>query len=243
MCGRYIISSDPGKVAKDFKADPYESFKPSYNVKPTQKAPIIRLNPETGKRELVLVKWGMPFFDLKSKKYIYKLINAVGETITEKATFKKHFREDRCLVPVDGFYEWKEISSKLKQPYFIELKAKGTFAFAGIWGRWNMTVDDEATILKKKMVNPNYEPKKEEVETFSIITTTPNKLLKEIHNTKPRMPVIVEKKNWDAWLDRSFQEEGSLKGFLRSYPDEKMQAWPVKPLSGDDASLIEKVKI
>ncbi len=240
MCGRYTLDTPDSKVAKQFQADPYESFKPRYNIMPTTKAPIVRINPETGKRELDQVKWSMPFFDMKSKKYIYRLINAVGETITEKKTFSKHFREDRCQVPTTGFYEWKAITEKIKQPYFISLKTNDTFAFAGIWGRWNMTVDDEATIIKKKKTNPKYEPKKEVVETFSIITTTPNKMMTGIHN---RMPVILEQKNWDAWLDRSLTEEGTLKGFLRPYPDEKMQAWPVKKLSGDGPSLIKKLKV
>ena len=240
MCGRYTLDTPDIKVAKQFQADPYESFKPRYNIMPTTKAPIVRINPETGKRELVQVKWSMPFFDMKTRKYIFRLINAVGETITEKKTFSKHFREDRCLVPTTGFYEWEAITEKIKQPYFISLKTNDTFALAGIWGRWNMTVDDEETIIKKKKVNPKYEPKKEVVETFSIITTTPNKMMSGIHN---RMPVILDQKNWDAWLNRSFQEEGSLKGFLRPYSEEKMQAWPVKKLSGDGHALIKKFKI
>jgi putative SOS response-associated peptidase YedK len=243
MCGRYSLDTPDTRVAKQFQADLFESFKPRFNILPTTKAPIVRINPDTGKRELVQVKWGMPFFNMEKKEYIFKLINAVGETIAEKKTFSKHFREDRALIPTTGFFEWKAITEKIKQPYFISLKTNDTFALAGIWGRWNMTVDDEETIIKKKKTNPKYVPKKEVVETFSIITTTPNKLLTEIHNTKPRMPIILDQKNWDAWLDRDLQEPGTLKGFLRPYPDEKMQAWPVKKLSGDDPSLIKKLKL
>jgi len=218
MCGRFALKTKPPKVAKLFQADLLEEYKTSYNIPPTTQIPIVRKDPITGKRSLKTVKWSLPLFDPKTEKFVFRLNNARAETITEKKTFSKHFREDRCLIPADGFFEWKDLGGK-KQPYYISMKDDSTFAFAGIWDRRNID--------------------KQNVESCSVITTEPNDLMKKIHD---RMPVILDPKDWEAWLDPALQDENFLKGFLKSYPTEKMQAWPVNKLVGDSEECIEKIE-
>jgi putative SOS response-associated peptidase YedK len=145
--------------------------------------------------------------------------------ITEKKTFKGHFQKDRILVPAyPAFIEWKDTGAKKKQPYQIGLKSGEPFAFAGIWGKWTLTVEDDKTIEEKTKVNPKYVPEKKEFELYTIITTTPNSLVSKIHD---RMPVILDPKNYDAWLDPKIEDPGILRALLKPFPAEKMQSKPL----------------
>jgi putative SOS response-associated peptidase YedK len=132
-------------------------------------------------------------------------INAKSETVSIKPTFRQAFQRRRCLIPADGFYEWREIVGENKQPMFIHLEGDGGFAFAGIWERWRDPQTNTA------------------VDTAAIITTTPNELMKSIHD---RMPVILDPGDYARWLGRETPAD-DVAAMLRPYPAERMTAHPV----------------
>jgi putative SOS response-associated peptidase YedK len=138
-----------------------------------------------------------------------RLINARGETLAEKPTFRGSLKYKRCLILADGFYEWKSAgASKTKTPYFIHMKDRKPFAFAGLWDSWNS-------------------PDGSLVKTCTIITTEPNELVSIIHN---RMPVILHPRDYAKWLDTSPQTPDSLKPLIKPFPAEEMTAYPVSTL-------------
>jgi putative SOS response-associated peptidase YedK len=175
-----------------------EFYKPNYNCAPSQKLPVIT-NTEKGK--LSYFKWGLIPFWAKDPKIGYKLINTRSETITEKASFKNAFRKRRCLIPANGFYEWRKDENKT--PFRITVKEDELFAMAGIWETWKDGEDNK-------------------VCTFSIITTTPNTLMESIHN---RMPVILNPEDEEKWL--SDHNETTLKELLKPYDPYRMVAYPI----------------
>ena len=145
------------------------NFPPRYNVAPTQPIPIVRL--QEGARHFALVRWGLLPSWVKDPKNFALLINARGESVTEKPAFRNAMKRRRCLIPADGFYEWKP-AGRRKQPYYIRAKSGAPFAFAGLWETWTG-------------------PNGEEVDTATIVTTRANRMLSSIHD---RMPVIVPPK-------------------------------------------------
>lgn len=148
-----------------------------YNVAPTQQAPVVRRH-ENGERHLELLRWGLIPSWSKDIKIGYKLINARGETVHEKPSFRAAFKSRRCLIPVSGFYEWKKSTeSAQKQPYYIRGKEE-VLVFAGLWERWQS-------------------PEGETIDSYSIITTEANDLLKPLHD---RMPVILDPSDFEKWL-------------------------------------------
>src|SRR5579863_9627778 len=177
MCGRYVIISSPAAIRAMFGYPEQPNFPARYNVAPTQPIPIVRLH--EGKRQFVLMRWGLIPSWVKDPKGFSLLINARAESIIDKPAFRNAMRRRRCLIPADGFYEWKDLGGR-KQPYFIRLKESGgPFAFAGLWETWTG-------------------PNGEELDTAAIVTTTANRLLAPIHD---RMPVVVERQVFDLWLD------------------------------------------
>lgn len=134
----------------------------------------------------------------------YKMINARAETVAEKSAFRELFKNRRCLIPADGFYEWKK-EGKTKQPFHFGMADDSIFAFAGIWNRWNS-------------------PLGEIIETCSILTTMPNALLADVHD---RMPVILPLEHYDLWLDPGFRNTGDLKELLRPFNASLMKLYPV----------------
>ncbi len=185
MCGRYYRQSDKQAIAEHFAANVYDFELPdSYNIAPQSTQPVVRVNHDTGQREIALMRWGLiPYWSKHGPgsggKAGHSNINAKGETIATSALYREAFRRRRCLVPASGFYEWKKLDAELRQPYAIRLKDASLCAFAGIWESWK----DKAT--------------RETVETFSIITTQPNELTAPIHD---RMPVILARRDYQRWL-------------------------------------------
>jgi putative SOS response-associated peptidase YedK len=177
---------------------------PRYNIAPTQPVPVVRRKPKTSVRELSLVQWGLIPHWAKDPSVSSKLINARSETISEKPAFRDAFRSRRCLVPVDGFYEWERTSNG-KQPYCFQMNDDEMFAFAGIWDHWT---DNNARVI----------------ETCSILTTTANVTASKVHD---RMPVILERRDYDLWLDPEFYNTNELSGLLKPYTDQKMRCYPV----------------
>jgi putative SOS response-associated peptidase YedK len=180
-------------------------FGSSYNVAPQTFQPIIRLNRDTGEREIAMMRWGLVPFWSKNGKAGYSTINAKAETIATAPAFREAIKNRRCLVPADAFYEWQKIDAKTKQPFAIGMKDGSPYAFAGLWERWR----DPTT--------------KEPLETFAVITTDANELLQPMHD---RMPVILEPKDYDRWLQHGDASRPPI-DLLRAYRAEQMTSWKV----------------
>jgi putative SOS response-associated peptidase YedK len=193
-------------------------WKPRYNAAPTQRMPVVRIVDD--KRELALLRWGLIPSWAKDPKIGNSLINARGETVAEKPAFRSAFKARRCLVLVDGFYEWRKLPGGGKQPYRITMADGSPFAFAGLWERWDK--GDEP------------------LETFTIITTTANELVVPIHD---RMPVILDPADYDAWLESP--DTAIPMALIQPYPARRMSAYPVSTRvnspRNDDAAVIERV--
>jgi len=200
MCGRFQLSVKGKQISERFNIEVFdELYSPSFNCAPSQLLPIIT-NKEPEK--LNYFKWGLVPFWSKDPKIGFKLINARSESILEKPAFKTAFSQRRCLIPANGFFEWKK-EGEQKIPHRIFLKTEEIFAIAGIWETWK---DAEGKLLN----------------TFSIITTSPNKLMLDIHN---RMPVILNKHDEQAWLFE--KDETYLKSLLQPFDASKMDAYQI----------------
>ena len=195
-------------------------FKPSYNIGSQNFQPVVRLDPETGERELTVMRWGLVPFWSKDGAAAFNTINAKAETVATSPAYREPWKRRRCLVPADWFYEWKKIDEKTKQHYALAMEDDGLFAFAGLWDTW-----------KHKATG-------QELQTYTILTTDPNELLKRIHN---RMPVIVARKEYERWMAPAEPSHLPV-DLLRPYPAEEMKAWKVSKAVGNvrnnDASLI-----
>src|SRR5271170_3038173 len=140
MCGRYYRQSDKQAIAEHFAANVYDfELHESYNIAPQSTQPIVRVNHESGEREVAMMRWGLIPFWSKDTKIGYSNINAKCETVAASALYGEAFRRRRCLVPASGFYEWKKLDAKHKQPYAIRVKEDSLCAFAGVWETWRDT--------------------------------------------------------------------------------------------------------
>ena len=203
MCGRYALKTSVREIARILGAIESVEFSPSYNVAPTRKVPVCRVS-ETGSRELALLRWGLVPHWAPAVDDRYRMINARAETVASKPAFRTPFRRRRCLVPADGYYEWKP-TGKRKQPYFICMRDEAPFFFAGLWERWGKGEDDP-------------------VESFAIVTTSANDFSAEVHD---RMPVILGPENHDVWLDPAIQDSELLTPMLGPYGGKAMALRPV----------------
>jgi putative SOS response-associated peptidase YedK len=241
MCGRYLRRSDKQRIAEvfhiskglaDLALPPWD-----YNVAPTSFQPVIRSDRDTCEPEITLMRWGLvPCFAKDLKTFTLSTINARAESLTSSAIFRGPFERRRCLVPADGFYEWKKLPAAqpvpsaqrslldlgeptpprqkkqpaaAKEPYVFTLAGDEPFAFAGLWDRWKDPVNNTA------------------LESFTIITTTPNELTATVHN---RMPVILRPQDYDLWLSHpgtpahSHAPPLQLLALLRPFPADRMAA-------------------
>ena len=221
MCGRYSLTSPPEAVRRMFGLTTTPNFPARYNIAPTQSVPVVRRDEATegGGRELVMLRWGLVPSWANELSIGAKMINARAETVSEKPAFRAAFRQRRCLVPADGFYEW-QVEGKTKQPMRITLDDGGLFAFAGLWERW--TKGPEGPL-----------------ETFTIITTDASSSIVHIHE---RMPVMLAGDDHATWLDpRAGVDE--LKGLLRPFPPERLKALAVSTrvnnVRHDDSACLE----
>ena len=219
MCGRYELHANPAAIALAFGLAHLPSVRPRYNVAPMQDVPIVRVS-ASGARELVAVRWGLVPRWAKDPAIGSKMINARGETVATKPSFRTAFRRHRCLIPANGFYEWMPAAEGRKQPVLIAMKDGGVFAFAGLYERW-LTGDGEP------------------LDSCTILTTDANDLLRAVHD---RMPVIVAPDQYARWLDPAQDGPQSL---VAPYPSDAMTWWPVSSrvnsVRHDDASLIERL--
>jgi len=223
MCGRATLTKNPKSIEKQVQAkfepadlEQAQLLLPTYNIAPTHRHPVIT---NEAPQRLQLFKWGLIPAWAKDTKIASRLINARIETITKKPAFKAiHTR--RCLVPFDGFYEWKK-EGKTKVPYHIALKEHTVFSAAGIWEIWKDNTGKE-------------------VHTFSVLTQAPNELMAPIHN---RMPVILTKEEEKYWLDTTLPIKEVLAS-IHPYPSELMEAHQVSDRVGkvanNDATLLNR---
>lgn len=206
MCGRFTRKESFKKLVEQLGLKVIPTLKPRYNIAPSQLVACVRINPKSNEQECVELKWGLVPSWAKNPSIGYKMINARAETIVEKPAFRRAFKQQRCLVLADGFYEWKR-QGKTKQPYYIRFKDQRLFALAGLWERWEK--DDPA------------------LETCALITTEPNFLMEPIHN---RMPVILPEESYASWLDPGLNNTNYLSGFLKPYSADAMEAFPVSQI-------------
>jgi putative SOS response-associated peptidase YedK len=218
MCGRYTLVTPVERLAEEFGFDASSmDLPPNYNVAPSQG--VAAVLQKGGERRLELLRWGLIPSWADDPQIGSRMINARAETAPEKPSFRRAFRERRCLIPADGFYEWKRTNGA-KQPYYIRMKEGRPFAFAGLWEGWR---DDGGP----------------EIRSCTILTTRPNALAGEIHD---RMPVILPAGSYDAWLDPEAEKE-ELVALLAAYPEDEMEAYPVSRLvnspSNNDPRCVE----
>ena len=220
MCGRYVLSA-PGEVlAELFELPAPVELAARYNIAPTQAVPIVRAAGESV-RELAFAQWGLVPHWAKERAIGNRLINARGETLAEKPSYRDAFKRRRCLIPATGFYEWKKVEGG-KQPYLLRLRDGAPFGFAGLWSAWR---DRESG---------------ETLESCAIVTTSPNPLAATVHD---RMPVILPRERHALWLDSGTADPEALSPLLVPYPEEEMEALPVSTRvnnpRNDDPSLVE----
>jgi len=207
MCGRFTLTVDPAELKDEFGNYTFPpQFAPRFNIAPTQPVLVI---PNDGSNKADFFQWGLIPFWAKDPSIGNRLINARGETLAEKPSFRGSYKYKRCLILTDGFYEWKaQPGTKSKTPYFIHLKDRQPFAFAGLWDEW-------------------HGPDGSQIRTCMIITTSPNDLMKSLHN---RMPVILPSDSYEQWLNKTPQTPENLNPLIKPYPSEKMNAYPVSTL-------------
>ena len=201
MCGRYVITSSPQALRALFAYREEPDFPPRYNIAPTQPIPVVRL--VDGKRSFALVRWGLIPSWVKDPRTFSLLINARGESVNEKPAFRTAMRRRRCLVPADGFYEWKADGAR-KRPHHVRARI-GPVAFAGLWEVWSG-------------------PNGEELETACIVTTTANRTLASLHD---RMPVVIAPEAFDLWLDCDKVDAEIASALLAPAPEQVFEAYEV----------------
>ncbi len=218
MCGRYALASAPELLRGLFGYAERPNFPPRFNIAPTQPVAIVRR--VNGRREFALVRWGLLPAWLKDPKTVSLMFNARGESVNDKPAFRAAMRRRRCLIPADGFYEWRA-SGKTKHPYFIRRKDGAPFAFAGLWETWTG-------------------PNGEEIDSATIVTTSANRTLAPLYE---RMPVIVPEVAFDLWLDSDRVDAETAAALIAPAPDDLLEAHPVSAAVGqtanDNPALIE----
>ncbi len=219
MCGRFTLTVSARVLAELFDVPEIAEFAPRYNIAPTQQVLVVRAGDDGGGTEVVPIRWGLVPSWAKDLSIGSRMINARGETVASKPAFRSAVKHRRCLIPADGFFEWKKLGTT-KQPYLIRFADKRPLAFAGLWERWR-------------------QPDSEPVDSCTIITTSPNDLLAEIHD---RMPVILPPDQHGEWLAPSRLPNERLSELLVPHPPDEMEAFPVsthvnRPANDDPACI------
>jgi putative SOS response-associated peptidase YedK len=218
MCGRYELSSHPAAIALAFGLPHPPAIRARYNIAPTQQVPIVRQG-AAGGRELVEVRWGLVPRWAKDRSVGVRMINARAETVATNGAFRNAFARHRCLVPVNGFYEWRKLRAG-KQPMHIGMPDGRPFGLAGLYERW-------------------LSPDGEVLDTCTIVTTSACAALRDVHD---RMPVIVPAADYARWLDCSNADVGDL---LAAWSGEALEVYPVSTrvnaVRNDDPGLCERM--
>ena len=203
MCGRFTLHTPAAQIRESFNLPdlPARELKPRYNIAPSQDVAIIR---DTGTgREMVMARWGLIPGWSKESRTKYSTINARIESVAEKPTYRTPFKRRRCLIPADGFYEWKQDAGN-KVPHHIRMQDGKVFAFAGLWDHW--------------------EGEDADIESCTIIVMPANEVMQPIHE---RMPAIIAQQDYDVWLDSSVTDKQEIMQYLNSVPSIQLTAYPV----------------
>jgi putative SOS response-associated peptidase YedK len=205
MCGRYRLSRRKQIIEEYFETAVWQDdWSPRYNIAPTQPVPVIRQHPKEQVRQISLMRWGLIPNWAKDPSIATGTINAKSETAATKPAFRDPLKLRRCLIPSDGFYEWRRTSTS-KQPFCFEVNEGELFAFAGLWDGW-------------KDGRGNW------VKTCTILTTTPNAVTAPVHD---RMPVIIHPDSYDVWLDPGMRNIAVISELLKPYDAQLMACYPV----------------
>jgi putative SOS response-associated peptidase YedK len=219
MCARFQFAP-PEDWVEEFGLADVPDVLPRYNIAPTQDVLAVRRD-KAGRRQARPLRWGLVPCWADDPAVGNRLINARAESVATRAAFRDAFRQRRCLVPAQGFYEWKKFG-RAREPWLVRLKGGRTFAFAGVWDRW--TGGQGA------------------IESCALITTPANAVVAPIHG---RMPVVIHRRAYEAWLDPD-AEEADLRALLEPFPPEAMEAFPVSPRVNrtdvDDPDLVRPVQ-
>lgn len=224
MCGRYTVRATWHEMVSQFRAtgEPVFPWTARYNIAPTQQVPIVRAHAAT--RELACVRWGLIPSWASDEKIGSRLINARSETLLEKPSFRTAFRRRRCLIVVDGFYEWRT-QGRTKLPFYIQRRDQRLFAFAGLWEQW---------------WGPSEQRRVEPLTTCTVITTDANAFMAPIHD---RMPVIISPDDYELWLQTEGSDLDQVTQLLHPYLADDLQMYPVSTLVNrptvDDADCIQ----
>lgn len=222
MCGRFTQRADAKALAKAFGVAEVPEVEARYNVAPTQDILGVYVSPDG--REAKLFRWGLIPSWAKDSSIGARLINARSETVAEKPAFRRAFKQSRCVIPADGFYEWRKTDGK-KQPFFFRMRDERPFGFAGLWERW----EGEGS---------------RPVNSCAILTTGANEVLRPVHD---RMPVILHPEDYELWLDADARKLDLVKEVLRPYPPEDMVGYSVSVLinspRNQGAQLVERVAV
>jgi putative SOS response-associated peptidase YedK len=205
MCGRFTLHTPESRIRVAFNLHQSAPLGliPRYNITPSQQVPIIR-DTDAG-REMVMAKWGLIPHWSKEAKTKYSTINARIESVAEKPAYRTPFKHRRCLIPADGFYEWKVVDGR-KVPHHIRMRDGDVFALAGLWDRR----DGEG----------------ESLESCSIIVMPANDAMKSLHE---RMPAIIAPAHQDLWLDPRVTDKAEIIGYLNSAPSARLVTYPISP--------------
>jgi putative SOS response-associated peptidase YedK len=225
MCGRYSLTTVPEAMRRLFKTTgPLPNWPARYNIAPTQTAPVVRRRPLDGLDEIALLRWGLVPSWSKGPDPAVNMINARADTVATKPAYRGAFKQRRCLVPTDGFFEWQSLpgmgKKPVKQPYHFRMRDGEPFALAGLWEHWQ---GSDGSVI----------------ESFTIIVTDANELMRPIHE---RMPVILEPGSYAHWLEPKTPSD-LLLALLRPFPARAMTAVKVSARvnswKNDDPACIE----
>jgi len=214
MCGRFTLTVPERFFSRIFVFKNLPPLKPEFNIAPGRDILSVHLDKDSGETCLTSMRWGLVPSWAKDPAIGNKLINARSETVREKPAFRDSFQKRRCLIPADGFYEWKA-NGKHRQAFHIHMKDRSCFAFAGLWTSWQ----HETTRL----------------DSCTILTTRPNDLMASIHH---RMPVIITEADYDTWLFS--KDETTLSSLLTPYPHDAMKAEKVSDFVNSISNQGEK---
>lgn len=230
MCGRILLTTPVAEINSIFGTAELLNLPPRFNLAPTQDLPAVRR--EEDGRHLVPLRWGLVPSWADDPAIGSRMINARGESVADKPSFRDAFRKRRCLIPIDGFYEWRADAQNKKgrkQGYVIRRRDRAPFALAGLWERWRGP---------KGGPQRDGMPLDHPLETVTVVTTSSNAALSFLHD---RMPVVLDPADWDLWLDPQARLP-VLEGLLRPAPDALLDAVAVGPavnnVRNDDATCL-----
>ncbi len=206
MCGRFILRASAEQVARQFRLQRALPLEPRYNIAPTQPVAVVRRCPETGRREMVWMRWGLVPRWSAGPEALPAAINARSETVRQQRMFSESFAQRRCLIPADGFYEWRRTGGS-KQPYLLELGQGELFALAGLWDQWLPRADQPPLL------------------SCTVLTVPARGVVARLHD---RMPLVLPEEAYDRWLETSAEDQEQLDALLaQGVPAARWQARPV----------------